>query len=56
MERGERRILWMRRGHGGGAAIGRHDGELGWEVGCAWARGVDRGAGRSLKTGHWVLD
>lgn len=43
-------------GVGGGIAIGQHDGELGWEVCCAWARGLNRGAGRSLKAGHWVLD
>lgn len=60
--REERRMLWMgRRAWAGGAAVGHHSGEVGWEVGClweSWAVGPRdaEGAGRTLKTGHWVLD
>lgn len=40
-------------GTGRGMASGQwHDGELGG----LWAPEVERGAGRSLKAGHWVLN
>lgn len=50
-----------RRAWAGGAAVGHHSGEVGWEVGClweSWAVGPRdaEGAGRTLKTGHWVWD